>query len=60
MGRPWIEKSEFIVYFVEILDIGWPRYVIRPRLSILGNIVKKSTKSSIFWQNIGEAPINRR
>ena len=31
-------------YFVEILDIGCPRYDIHPRLSIPGNIVKKLVK----------------
>ena len=44
----------------EISNISRQRNDNRHRLSIHGNIAKKSAKSPIYRRNIGEAPINRR
>ena len=46
-------------YFIEILDISHPWYDIHPRLSIPGNIVKKSAKSPIYRRSTDKSKINR-
>ena len=58
-SRDW-KIGKYRRYFEELSDIGRHQNDNRHRLSIDGKIGKKSTKSSIYRRNIGEAPIYRR